>query len=115
MNTDETLMQMVSAAANIRAIEIVNGKPLTSQQMQAYLQNYNGKYSKKTVKAGFGLLGTIRKSQKKTFGSKIFSLFKNQKEQEKLQQMVEGCAQHVLSTPGYSQELRILISNNFIQ
>lgn len=113
MNKDESLMQMISAAATIRAIEIVNGKSLTAEQMNSYIQHYNGKYSKKVVQAGFGLLGTMRKSIKKSFGEKISSLFQKEKGNEKIGGMVEQTAQMILSSPASQQKLRTLIENDF--
>ena len=110
MNQNESLMQMVTAAATIRAIEIVNGKPLTTDQMKIYIEHYNGKYTKKVVQAGFGMLGMMRKSRKKSLGSMITSMFKKETENEK---MIEQTAQMILSSPASKEQLQILINNDF--
>ena len=113
MNSD-ALVQVISAAAMIRAAELAHGSNFTPSQMGLYIENYKGRYPKKTIEGAVGMLVLQRTKKRSLFSKFKYILGFSETSWGPLME-IEDQANKILKMPGVADDLRMLVANNFVR
>ncbi len=111
---EDSLSTKLSAAATIRAYELLQGRDFSARQRELYIERYDGKYSNASVAAAFKFLQDCP-IEKSRFGARIAGFFGFSDTDNEYRLLVERKARESLEDPEAFERLKARLANDFLK